>query len=54
MKRLSKGLLFLTLLAVASLTGQAQIKWFEGSFEQAKAQAKKENKHLYLYAYTTW
>ncbi len=54
-----KKLLFLALLTL-TITAQAQdanstgVTFFEGSFKQALAKAKKENKLVMFDAYTTW
>ena len=46
----------LLLIGVASLNAQegTQIQFFEGTFEEALATASKENKLIFMDAYTTW
>ncbi|AWL08697.1 Protein-disulfide reductase [Aquirufa nivalisilvae] len=48
------GLLFISLTSFAK-TGEGDgIEFFHGSFKQALAKAKKENKLIFFDAYTSW
>lgn len=51
-----KNILLIIVIAISSVWElKAQgIKFFEGTWEQALAQAKKENKPLFVDAYTVW
>lgn len=50
-----KKLLLTAFLSCLSFTIFAQgIEFFEGTWEEAKAEAKKTNKHIFMDAYTTW
>ncbi|NLR94095.1 thioredoxin fold domain-containing protein [Flammeovirga agarivorans] len=42
------------LLSVSLSTFAQGIQFFEGTWEEAKAEAKKQNKHIFMDAYTTW
>ncbi len=54
MKKLKIVFFALSFLFITNVTMAQGIKWFEGSFEEAKALAKKENKQIFFYVYTTW
>ena len=45
MKKIISVLLFIFIASSAS----AQIQWFKGTFDDAKAPAKKENKQLMIF-----
>lgn len=50
-------LLFAAMLSFASLKAQSDapgIQFFHGTFAEAQAKAKKENKLIFMDAYTTW
>lgn len=50
-----KILIFIAAILISANSVMAQgIEWFKGSLEEAKVQALKENKKIYLYVYTTW
>lgn len=51
MKKIS--LLFTSLMSISLLLAQG-IEFFEGSFEEALSEARKENKLIFVDAYTTW
>jgi len=42
------------ILALAVLVGQAQTKFFEGTWKEAFAEAKKQDKYLFIDCYTDW
>ena len=42
------------ILALAVLAGQAQTKFFEGTWKEAFAEAKKQDKYLFIDCYTDW
>lgn len=47
--------IFALLITLSYLTINAQgIEFFQGSFDEVKAEAKKENKIIFMDAYTTW
>lgn len=50
---MKKGLLIAVLLVFVHKT-YSQIVFFKGTFEEAKAQAKKDKKQLFVDCYTTW
>ncbi|RVU23443.1 thioredoxin family protein [Sandaracinomonas limnophila] len=52
-KFLSLSLIFISLTVIAQDEPKG-VNFFEGSFKQALAKAKKENKLVMLDAYTTW
>lgn len=50
-----RKILLIALLAIVSQMTYAQgIQFFKGTYEEAKAKAKKENKKIFVDAYTTW
>jgi len=42
------------ILTLAVLAGQAQTKFFEGTWKEAFAEAKKQDKYLFIDCYTDW
>lgn len=48
------SILFLTLLTLPAFAGGDGVDFFEGTFRQALAKAKKEKKMVMLDAYTSW
>jgi thioredoxin-related protein len=42
------------ILVLAVLAGQAQTKFFEGTWKEAFAEAKKQDKYLFIDCYTDW
>jgi len=46
--------IFALLICSISLQAQSGITFFEGTFAEAKTQAAKENKAIFLDAYTVW
>lgn len=49
------SILFLSLFTLPAIAAEGDgVKFFEGTFRQAKEKAKKENKLIMLDAYTTW
>lgn len=55
MKLLKKSGILLALLMVLSFTTKAQgIEFFHGTFNEALAKAAKENKMVFMDAYTSW
>ena len=54
MKNLKTITLTICLAFIANISFAQGINWFKGSFEEAKALAKKENKLIFFYSYTTW
>lgn len=49
-----KKLFFLALACGMALSASAQITFFEGTWADVKAKAKKENKMIFVDAYTVW
>lgn len=47
-------LLFVLLFQSSVFAGETGIAFFEGTFEEAKAKAKKENKMVFVDAYAAW
>ena len=49
------SILFFALLSLPAIAAEGDgVRFFEGTFRQAKEKAKKENKLIMLDAYTTW
>ena len=46
--------LLLTGFLLLNSLGFSQTKWFDGTWQQAAAQAQKENKYLFIDCYTDW
>ncbi|MBD0403951.1 thioredoxin family protein [Flammeovirga sp. EKP202] len=51
---MKKTILTLIISVIALTTNAQGINFFEGSWEQAKAEAKRTNKLIFVDAYTTW